>query len=376
MFRGAVKPLSKILSSYRDRKGKPLMNCVVATVPGRGWSLAEDDLETVRWAASLLFLASWATNEYFPRFGGRYVNSEAFRFFGQRFSGQMPVYIALVSRRRDGSKWDGGYKHGEVNFSIPNQCSTREAAAIDEGFLAALDAANAAKSDTTERLRIAMMFVQRANADDDAMTLTGEALLMGSAFEQLFGGPSSSYGLGKRFGELFGEFGSVTVAEAREARPGIDIDTTKPEYAAAQPKWWVHRKWLEELYDVRSKATHKGHHADRPWGWRLDEHLFMAAFVFPLTVKILLAREGHYALTDDDRDRLMAVDKLLATAGWDDDKDEEGEEGGPARWQVVVTEVKLARQHDLLMQKMKAKYPDLWDDGGDQAPPSNRTILS
>src|SRR5262245_18215215 len=122
VFRGAVKPLSKILSSYRDRKGKPLMNCVVATAPGRGWNLAEDDLETVRQPASLLFLASSETNEYFPRFGGRYVNSEAFRFVGQRFSGQMPAYISLVSRRRDGSKWDGGYKHGEVNFSIPNQC--------------------------------------------------------------------------------------------------------------------------------------------------------------------------------------------------------------------------------------------------------------
>jgi hypothetical protein len=180
-----------------------------------------------------------------------------------------------------------------VKFSIPNQCSTRETATIDEEFLKALDAANATKSDTTERLRVAMTFVQRANADDDAMTLTGEALLMGSAFEQLFGGPSSSYGLGKKFGELFREFGSVTVAEARQARAGIDLDTSKPEYAEAQPKWWVHRKWLEELYDVRSKATHKGHHADRPWGWTLGEHLLMAAVVFPLTVKALLAREGH-----------------------------------------------------------------------------------
>jgi hypothetical protein len=278
----------------------------------------------------------------------------------------MPVYIALESRRRDGRKWTGGYKHGEVNFIIPNQCSTLEAATIDEGFLAALDAANSSKSDTSERLRIAMVFAQRANADDDAMTLTGEALLMGSAFEQLFGGPSSSYGLGEKCGELFGEFGSVTVAEAKAARPDIEIDDSKPEYAEAQPKWWVHRKWLEELYDVRSKATHKGHHAGRPWGWRLDEHLLMAAYVFPLVVKILLAREGHYALTDDDRDRLVATDKLLAVAGWDD----EDEEGEPMRWQVVMTEVRLARQRARLMEKLKAKYPGLWEEEVDSLPTS------
>ena len=287
VFRGAVEPLARILSSYRERNGTRSNNGVIATIPVRGWSLTDDDLDSVRWATSLLFLASWARNQYFQRFGGAYVNSEQFRFIGQRFTGPMPVHIALVSRRRDGSAWGGGYKHGEVNFSIPLQCSTSEAAKIDEGFLAALDAAVGAKSDTIERLRIAMVFVQRANADDDAMTLTAEALLMGSAFEQLLGGPSKAYGLGKKFGDLFREFGGVTVAEARTARTGIEVDTTKPEYEKAQAKWWVHQKWLEELYDVRSKATHKGHHADRAWGWQIDEHLLMAAFVFPLVVKVL-----------------------------------------------------------------------------------------
>jgi hypothetical protein len=108
VFRGAVKPLTRILSSYRERDGKRSRNAVIATIPGRGWSLTEEDLDGVRWAASLLFLASWASNDYFPRFGGLYVNSEVFRFIGQRFTGPMPVCVALVSRRRDGSKWEVG----------------------------------------------------------------------------------------------------------------------------------------------------------------------------------------------------------------------------------------------------------------------------
>lgn len=181
---------------------------------------------------------------------------------------------------------------------------------------------------------------------------------MGSAFEQLLGGPSSSYGLGKKFGQLFQEYGSVTVAEGRDARPGIEIDTSKPEYAEAQPKWWIHRKWLEELYDVRSKATHKGHHKDRPWGWSLTEHLLMAAFVFPLTVKVLLARGGHYILTEEDQDHLDCVDRLLAAGGWDD----EVEEGGSSRWQSIVSEVKLARQHERLMAKFMVEHPEWWND--------------
>src|SRR5713101_345550 len=59
------EPLSAILSGYRDRKGKPIDNCVVVTIPGRGWNLANSDFESVRWAASLLFLSAWASNEYF-----------------------------------------------------------------------------------------------------------------------------------------------------------------------------------------------------------------------------------------------------------------------------------------------------------------------
>src|SRR4051794_40556086 len=35
----AIGPLDKIVSGYIDRHGKPLQNCVVATVPGKGWDI-------------------------------------------------------------------------------------------------------------------------------------------------------------------------------------------------------------------------------------------------------------------------------------------------------------------------------------------------
>ena len=151
-------------------------------------------------------------------------------------------------------------------------------------------------------------FVELANTDDDFMREHAEAILMGSAFEQLVRGDASAYKLGKRFEDLLAGFGSVTVADAKNVRPDIEIDTSTPDIAAAQQNWWVHRKWIEELYDVRSKVVHKGSHASRPWGWSLFEHLVMAAQVFPLIVKLLLEKEGHYALSDEDRVRCLAVD--------------------------------------------------------------------
>ena len=39
------------------------------------------------------------------------------------------------------------------------------------------------------------------------------------------------------------------------------------------------------LGKLQSKAVHKGHHQGRTWRWEIFEHLVVAAYVFPLTVK-------------------------------------------------------------------------------------------
>lgn len=264
------------MSSYIDRQGLPIDNCVIATISGNGWNLSDSEILNIEWAVVLLFLACWASNAYFPYWSGPYMNSSSYRVVWQRFSGA-PMYIALMSRRRDGRNWDGGYKHGEVKFSVPLQCLLGEPATIDDALLSALDRGNTENCETTRRLRYALPFVILANTDDEQMTESAEAILMGSAFEQLFGGDASAYKLGQKFGILFQSYGSVTVEGAKNTRSGIEIDVSTPERTAAQMKWWVHRKWIEELYNVRSKSVHEGTIGSRSWGWAPSEHLLMAA---------------------------------------------------------------------------------------------------
>lgn len=359
-------PLERILSGYIDRHGKPFTNCVVATIPGRGWNLTVDDLAVANWASSLLFLGCWSGNQYFGRGIRSTANSSYFRIVGQSYTGAMPVYIAVSARRRDGRTLDGGYKHGEFKFPMPVQCSIREPLEADEPFLAGLDAAQTKGSPTVERLQSALRFVSLANTDDDLMAENAEAILMGSAFDQLLlaGSKSSAYNLGRKFGALFNEFGTVTVADAMNARPDIEID---PKYAAAQPGWWVHRKWIEELYDARSQGVHKGHHAARKWGWRLHEHLVMAAHVFPLTVKLLLVREGHYELTDNDCAAARAVDKLLAVTNWEDGPDE----GVASVWAKIVSDCWLHLNFERRMAKFKEEHPDFSWGAEEPSPPDS-----
>ncbi|OFW02270.1 MAG: hypothetical protein A3J29_23080 [Acidobacteria bacterium RIFCSPLOWO2_12_FULL_67_14b] len=394
VLQSAASAVDQILSGYVDRHGERFRNCVVATIPSKGWDLKEDDFGTVEWAASLLFLASWARNEYFPRFGGTYVNSSNFRPVGQRFTGDVPTYISISARRRDGHVSDGGYKHGKFTFALPVQCSIRENADVDEAFLKALDNANTSGAATIGRLRTAMPFIQLANTDDDFVIGLAEAILMGSAFEQLVRADGSAYRLAQKFGQLFTQFGSVTVEEAQKTRQDISLDASPNDHAvwrawkylrrwipqtvstqkidaflaayvkAAHLKWWVHRKWIEELYDLRSKVVHKGTHGSRKWGWTLFEHLVMAAHGLPLAVKLLLVENRFYQLSDEDRIRCLAVDRLLHSTRWVDRRDVAEE--SPDTWTAIRSKIRQDLNWERAWEAVRKKHPDMFD--GEDAP--------
>lgn len=392
VLQSAVAPLERILSGYLDREGRPFNNCVVATTTAKGWNLAERELPQVEWAASLLFLASWACNEYFSRLGGPYVNATHFRVVGQRFTGEVPTYISVSARRRDGHTMDGGYRHGEFTFHLPIQCPIRDAADVDAEFLEALNRAHTAGAALTNRLQTALPFVQLANTDDDFMMGPAEAILMGSAFEQLLRADGSAYRLSKRFGNLFEQFGSVRLSEARAKRPNIAIEVsphdslvwriwkrlrrwipdglasrTIDDFLAsrvqvAHMKWWVHRKWIEELYDLRSKVVHRGHHAGRRWGWSIFEHLVMSAYVFPLAVKLLLTESRLYELTDEDRVRCLAVDRLLASAHWVEGQEWDDESDS---WIAITSRIRRDLDWDRAWEAVRRQYPRMFE-GNDE----------
>jgi hypothetical protein len=218
------------------------------------------------------------------------------------------------------------------------------------------------------------------------LTRSTETILMGSAFEQLMRGDASAYILSKRFGERFADFASVTVEEAKAVRPDIRIDAAPtdarswrawkilrrwlPEcgaigrvegwianrFKAAQLTWPVHRIWINELYDVRSKVVHKGTAATRLWGWSEFEHLVMAAHVFPLAAKLLLAYEKHYDLTADDRVRCLIVDKILASPRWAEDRSGKSE----LSWAKILSATESHESFEAALRDIRRTHPELF----------------
>ena len=82
----------------------------------------------------------------------------------------------------------------------------------------------------------------------------------------------------------------------------------------------------------------------------------MAAWVFPLAVKLLLQRDGHYTFSDQDQDRALAVDKLLAVADWG-----ERTNGGtdPQKWQDIVLSTARENTIERIKEQVLKQYPHL-----------------
>lgn len=329
-----------IVSGYVDLRGTALRNCVLIldSQVTPSWDLPVSALSEARWAATQLFLAAFSKNEYFSQVK-QYSNSSMFTVYHQSFT--LPIdFIAVNSRRRDGSLMVGGYRHGEMKFTIPVYADmTGELPQFDMGLLTALERASSNGSAVLNRLRAALSFLSLANTDSDAMVPDAEIILMISAYEQLLAPPEAgARHLAQALSALLDRFGAVTVEQALNNRPGINLD---PRHKKEQRSWRVHRKWMEEMYHLRNSYAHGDSIISRKWGWLPQEHLVIAALVFPLALKLLLLAEGHYAITRQDEVMCAALDGLLGQSGW-----REPAEAGRnyTRWEEVLMNARSANR--------------------------------
>lgn len=87
------------------------------------------------------------------------------------------------------------------------------------------------------------------------------------------------------------------------------------------------------------------------WSWR--------AYVFPLVVKLLLASDKLYALTDEDRIRCLTVDRILASRQWYEDPDAEKES------EQSATEIVSKTRFDLMWEKARKAAQEKLSGGSD-----------
>lgn len=312
LFQPHASEIARILTSYCDIKGDPIKECVLGYLDGGDVykNLKTEEVSRVNEAAQLLAFCGLSRNEYFTQLGG-YTNSTTFQVFFQKFS-KGSEWIALTIRRRDGETLSGGYKHGEIKFSIPIQCSHFELCQVDQALLEALDKTLAIPDALIRRVAQAVSLYNQAHTDSDAVTMQREVILIASAFEQLFENCNGAEDLACKISTLLENYGSIKVV-ASDRSSMVLLSKGREDQ---EREWFLHRKWAQELYHLRNDYTHGNDMARRRWGWSVIEHLVMGSVVFPLLVKILLAESSKYILTKADLNSLRIIDHLLNLRDW------------------------------------------------------------
>ncbi len=118
--------------------------------------------------------------------------------------------------------------------------------------------------------------------------------------------------MAETFAALWKPYATRTMAHSKRVH-------SDPKWKANQDAWPIHRKWMKELYEARSSKAHRGPKAGFQQNWADWQHMIVAAFVYPLVIKLRLMKAGLYDLDDEELGACEALDVLLDSdwgKGW------------------------------------------------------------
>jgi len=297
--------LETVMSSYVDVHGQPIDRATIAMHKDAktDGSISAKEIQEIGVAAQLLAFAAIAQNKYFPLIG-QGTNSTCFRVIYQRIAEDNGIAIS-ISHRCTGGILDGGWKHGDVHFTLPLQCQyVGEVNPAGEFVKALAYILNTNSSMATRLLRVIRLFTY-AYTDDSYIPAEQEVIMLMMAFEGLFRNCQGRNDLACKVSTLLDEYGMITIGEANRK-----INKAK----GLSPGMWLHRAWMYECYQLRNDYVHGN--PPKSLTWSEYEHLVFASWLFPYLVKLLLSSVNEYELTKQDVGSLHAIDFILDTNDW------------------------------------------------------------
>jgi hypothetical protein len=292
--------LQLIFRGYKDPTGKPTNKLTVVSFHNEPFKdLTDEEAKLMTELVRLLAFSVMAENQYY-RQGGRYFNSTHFQHMHQRFR-LGSNYIAPHTRRRDGSAYHGGYKHGELKFSIPLQAWGLHDATPNISLLHSLGLLLDKTTADAAAVRQAINWYLLANGDSESASVETEMIMMGNAFEALFQVQDTQEKKAALMDRLPNLFSGCLTKKTRKAAIDGSIATRS---------WKV--RWIDEFYWLRSKIIHGGKIDHKRMVWDFQEHLTIAAIILQIAVKLILANKGSYSLSSDDAVFANGIDHFIA----------------------------------------------------------------
>ena len=334
----STSTVASLLAPYWNRFDLPGKESVILRRAAHGLleDVDEDDIEDLYTFSEWLALSGLAARRYFGHDG--YSNRDHFRLIVQRF-GQVGGGVALVSRRRDGTTT--AYSPEKYYRVIRPEHVHEKAVPIDVGLLQALlsQPRGAAKPELYD----ASVTFNMANTDAPHSSPHVELILSASAFQLVLGCKTTK---DRELGEKFEAALSPSVETAISAGRLGTLKNQASESAT------VRQTWIRDLYRLRGNLAHGKVNPRFPSIWKMDEHLLLSAFVFPLLIKSMLSVAGVYTLTNDDVASIDAFERLAVEPGlgrWDP--------AGPCPWNDILGKARLAQARAAAVRAVSGSAP-------------------
>jgi hypothetical protein len=309
-----VATIESALKCYVRKNGEPIESCTIVlrarhqqawNIPRKHWDIAVD-------AAKTLALACLAEQRFFEGHFSPHLNGTMFRLIGQGVAAGSDQ-IAPFYPRRGGGLQIGGLRFKDILFQRPPQIEGTDCGTINNRLLTALERAGRSKAPSANAINSSLEVFLLAHAETPELDLDSCAMLSAIAFERLLEpSKNTAQGVASAFAEHWIPFSKIRIADAKRVRPD-------EKFVSVQHDWPLHRKWMKELYEARSAKAHAGPRSDFTRNWSAWQHLVIAAFAYPLTVKLRLAEDGFYPLSDREIGACEAIDELLDSnwgSGW------------------------------------------------------------
>ena len=322
-----------VLRCYVDQSGKVIDSCtVVLNIRRRpAWDIPVRLRAQVHRAAEMLALASLAEQRFLEGHLSPHLNATMFRLFGQGIVAGSDN-IALSYARRGTGLRIGGLRFKDVSFQRPSQVEHTGCDVINGSLIKALDRARRSRARIWEPISSSLAPFLLAHAEMPDLPWANCIMLSAMAFEQLLEPRgSNAQSLAEALEKLWAPYATKTMAGAKRVKPDND-----PAFANDQQSWPVHQKWMKELYEARSSTAHRGPRSEFSQNWPESQHMVIAAFVYPLAVKLKLADAGFYSLTEKELGACEALDKLL-------DSDWGSGSRKPPEWPSILSEAENNR---------------------------------
>lgn len=315
---GLQRILDTILEPYVETNNAPIRQASLLRLAGHDFTdnLTEPEVEKLFTISELVAFSGLAKREFF---GFNYANCHHFTFIVQTFEDPFSG-VTITSRRRDGLN-SALVARDALRVARPFHASPNLLPiGLDFPLLQAL--LSIMGDSVSLSYWEPILLFNRANTDSDQAPEHAEAVFLIAAFQGLLECRySNENGLAESFSRVFQPAEPVETAECDR----LQRQTRQLPRAGS-----VREMWIRDFFRVRGELAH-GLTAPRyPSIWSLREHLLLASYVFPRLVKLCLANNGFYTLSDDDRldidvfEPLACCENLFAEV--------EGDEDDPGGW--------------------------------------------